>query len=61
MKKKFFSAFSCLDSFPQVFRPFKERLISKFHELIRVLHEVACPIVLFCFMIDIGREYCSDL
>ena len=28
------------------------------HEMIRVLHEVVCPIIFFCFMIEIGREEC---
>ena len=57
-----FSAFRRLGLLPQVFRQVKEHLILQLHEMIRVLHEVACPIVFFFFfMIDIGREECSNL
>ena len=43
----FFSVFSRLGVFPQVFSQIKEWLISKLHGMIRVLHAVACPILYF--------------
>ena len=45
----FFSVFNHLDHFAQVFRQVKECLILQLHEMIRVLHEVACPIVFILF------------
>ena len=39
-----FSIFNHLCPFPQVFRQVKEWLILELHEIIRVLHVVACPI-----------------
>ena len=45
----FFSVFNRLDHFAQVFRQVKECLILQLHEMIRVLHEVACPIVFILF------------
>ena len=56
-----FSAFSRLGLLPQVFMQVKEHLTLQLHEMIRMLHEVACPIVFIFFMIDIGREECSNL
>ena len=48
-KRSFFSVFSCLDPFPQVFGQVKERLILELHEIIRVLLDVACRIAFFLF------------
>ena len=31
------------------------------HEMIRLLHAVACPFFNFFFIIDIGKEECSNL
>ena len=53
--------FSRFDLFPQVYGHVHEWLILKLREIIRVLYAVACPIVLFCFMIEIGREECTNL
>ena len=44
-KKIFYSVFSRLDPFPQVFRQVKKCLVLQLHEIVRVVHEVACPIV----------------
>ena len=44
-KKFYFSVIRRLDPFPHVFRQLKECLTLQLHEMIRVLHEVACPIV----------------
>ena len=44
-KKFYFSVIRRLDPFPRVFRQLKECLTLQLHEMIRVLHEVACPIV----------------
>ena len=44
-KKIFYSAFSRLGPFPQVFTQFKECLGLQLHEIVRVVHEVVCPIV----------------
>ena len=49
MKNDHFSAFSHFGSFPQVFRQVNECFISKLHKMIRLLHEVACPIVFILF------------
>ena len=48
-KKIFLIVFSRLDPIPQVFRQVKECLILKFHEMIRVLQKVACPVVFISF------------
>ena len=45
MEKDFYSAFSRLGPFPQVFRQFKECLVLQLHEIVRVVHKVVCPIV----------------
>ena len=37
----------------------KEWLILELPEIVKVPHAVACPIVLFYFMIEVGREECS--
>ena len=47
-----FSAFRRLGLLPQVFRQVKEHLILQLHEMIRVLHEVAYPIVFLFFFYD---------
>ena len=47
----FFSIFSHLGSFPQVFGEVKEWLMLELHKIIRVSHEVACPIVFFFFIL----------
>ena len=49
-KGSFFSVFSRLDHFPQVFRQFNEWPILKLNEMIRVPHLVLCQIafILFC-------------
>ena len=39
----------------------KEWLILELIEIVKVSHAVARPIVLFCFMIEVGREECSKL
>ena len=44
-KRIFFSVFSCLHHFANVFRQVKECLILQLHEIIKVIHEVACLIV----------------
>ena len=44
-----FSAFSRLGPLPQRFRQVKECLILHSHDMIRVLHEVVCPIVFILF------------
>ena len=49
IKKYFSSVFNCLDSFPQVFRQVKECLVLQLREMVRVLHEVACPFVFILF------------
>ena len=41
-KGSIFSSFIRLGTFPQVFRQVKEWLILELHEVIRVLHVVAC-------------------
>ena len=48
-KKIFYSVFSRLDPFPQVFRRVKECLVLQLHEIVRVVHEVAYPIVFILF------------
>ena len=48
-KRSFFSVFSCLDPFPQVFGQVKEKLILELHETIRVLLDVACRIAFLLF------------
>ena len=48
-KWSFFSVFSRLGHFTQVFRQLKEWLILELHKTIRVSHAVACPIVLILF------------
>ena len=40
-----FSIFSRLVPFPQVFGQVKEWLMLDLHEMIRLLHVVACPVV----------------
>ena len=46
MKKDHFqNIFNSFGLFPGVFRQLKECLTLQLHEMIRVLHEVACPIV----------------
>ena len=58
-KLSFFSIFSDLGSFPQVFRHVKERLILESYETVTVKHVAACPTVpIFCFMMKLGREEC---
>ena len=49
LQAKFFSAFSRLDPFPQVFRQVKESLILQLHEMKRMLQVVACPTVFILF------------
>ena len=46
-KKNFHSVFSRLDTFPQVFMQVKECLVLQLHEMVRVVYEVACPIVFY--------------
>ena len=48
-KNIFFIVFSRLDPIVQVLRQVKESLILKFHEMIRVLQEAACPVVFISF------------
>ena len=60
-KRLFVSVFSLLDSFSQDFRQVREWLILQLHEMIRVLHVVACPIVCTSFMVGIGIEECWKL
>ena len=49
-EKRSFSILSHLYPFPQDFRQVKECLILKLHEMIRLPHEVACPVV-FLFVL----------
>ena len=49
MKIIFLGIFSRFEFFPQVFRQVKECLMLQTHEMIKVLHVVACPIVLILF------------
>ena len=53
--------FSRFNLFPQVYGKVHEGPILELYEIIRMLYAVACPTVLFCFMIEIGREECSNL
>ena len=48
-KRPFLSVFSRLGLFPQVFGQVNEWPISKLHEMIRVLHLFACPIISILF------------
>ena len=48
-KWSFFSDFRRLGSFTQVFGQVKKSLMLELHKLIKVSHEVACPIVLILF------------
>ena len=57
----FLNIFISFGLFPHVFWQVNEWLISKLHKIIRVLHVFACPIILFCLMIQIGWEECSKL
>ena len=47
--KHFFSIFIRFGLFPQVFGKVNECYILKLHEMIRVLHAVACPIAFILF------------
>ena len=55
-KKIFYSVFSRLDHFPQVFRQVKECIVLQLHEMVRVLHMVACANVFFFFFFY-GRDW----
>ena len=44
-----FSIFSCFGLVPQVFGQVNNWFILEFHEMIRVVHVVACPIVFILF------------
>ena len=57
-KWSFFSVFSRLGRFHQVFRQVKKWPILELHETIRVSHAVACTIFFFLFIIKMGREEC---
>ena len=59
MKKDFFQCFQPFGTFPQVFRQVKECLILQLHEMIRAIHEFACPSVFILFQDRIDREECS--
>ena len=48
-KWSFFSDFNRLGSFTQVFGQVKKSLMLELHKVIKVSHEVACPIVLILF------------
>ena len=48
-KNNFFRVFSRLGLFPQVFLQLKEWFILELHEMIRVPHLVACPIIFILF------------
>ena len=54
-KWSFFSAFSRLGQFPEVFGQVKEFLILELGEIIRVLHLVACPMD-FNLLCDLGQQ-----
>ena len=47
----FFSVASPLGPFPKVFRQVREWLILESHKMIRVSHEVACPIIFILFYV----------
>ena len=49
MKRSFFSTFSRVDPFPQVFRQVKDILILQLHEMIKAPHVAVCPIVFILF------------
>ena len=53
-KWSFFSVFSCLGPFPQIFAQFKGWLKLKLHKIIKDSHVVACPIV---FVLFYGRDF----
>ena len=49
MKRSFFSTFSRVDPFPQVFRQVKDILMLQLHEMIKAPHVAVCPIVFILF------------
>ena len=49
-----FNIFRRLRHFRQVLRQVKAWVILELQDIIRVLHVDACPIVLFCFMSNVG-------
>ena len=55
------SIFCHLCPFPQVFGQVKEWLILELYEMIRVWHIRAWPVVLFCFVILVDKEECSNI
>ena len=57
----FLRACGRLGLIPQVFGWIKKWHILGLHEMIRVLHAVACQIVFISFMIEVGRKECSKL
>ena len=57
----FFNVFTSFDPFPQIFKQVNEWSILKLHEMIRVLHLVASPIVFILFDSRDWQGECSNL